>query len=49
MSSKPEYTTNKIYFTIPDIKDFTTKYDNYFLKSDEVYATSTYSYKGIHY
>ena len=49
MSSKPEYTTNKIYFTISDIKDFTTKYDNYFLKLDEVYATSTYSYKGIHY
>ena len=46
---KPEYTINKIYFTIADIEDFTAKYDNYFLKLDETYQTSTYSYKGIHY
>ena len=49
MSSKNNYSTNKIYFTIPDIKDFTAKYDNYFLKLDEVYQTSTYSYKEVHY
>ena len=46
--SKPEYTTNKIYFTIPDIKD-SVKYDNYFLKLDEVYQTGTYTYKDVHY
>ena len=49
MSFKPDYTTNKIYFTIPDIKDFTAKYDNYFLKLDEVYQTGTYTYKDVHY
>ena len=46
--SKPEYTTNKIYFTILDIKD-SAKLDNYFLKLDEVYQTGTYTYKNIHY
>ena len=49
MSSKNDYTINKIYFTIENIKEFTAKYDNYFLKLDETYQTSTYSYKEIHY
>ena len=49
MSSKNNYSTNKIYFTIANIKDFTSKYDNYFLKLDEVYQTGTYTYKNIHY
>ena len=44
-----DYTTNKIYFTIKDIKDFTTKYDAYFLKLDQTYATSTYTYKEVNY
>ena len=47
--SKPEYTTNKIYFTIPDIKDFSSYLDGYFLKKDEVYQSGTYTYKNIHY
>jgi len=47
--SKNDYTTNKIYFVIKDIKDFTTKYDSYFLKLPEVYATSSYTYKELHY
>ena len=47
--SKNDYTTNKIYFCIKDIKDFTTKYDSYFLKLNEVYATSTYTYKEVNY
>ena len=47
--SKPEYTISKIYFTIEDIKDFTSKYDKYFLKLDQVYATSTYTYKDVDY
>ena len=48
MSSKNNYTTNKIYFTILDIKD-SAKYDNYFLKLEEVYQTGTYTYKDVHY
>ena len=47
--SKAEYTTNKIYFTIPDIKDFSSYLDGYFLKLDTVYQTGTYTYKNVHY
>ena len=47
--SKNDYTTNKIYFVINNIKDFSTKYDSYFLKLPEVYATSTYTYKEVNH
>ena len=44
MADKKEYTTNKIYFIVPNGEEFINTYKDYLINTDQVYDVKTFNF-----